>query len=216
MQHKRQRRFLWVAMRSLLMSQIHVYHCNTNHPNESITRAIIYLCSRIPESSEPGLAYCKITTDWRVLLRSTTERSKQYVFELVCRRRFGVLPMIHMHKGKWHWPSWEKNTMMAAEMRVDRTYWHIFRACWGGKFLVRRGAFVCVFKYRCQGGDVQQSRAHEPQQESDSVSPHNLGLTVWLTLSFITDDKYHDSKYKKKKKTNLKKRGEQFQYRIMR
>lgn len=145
MQHKRQRRFLWVAMRSLLMSQIHVYHCNTNHPNESITRAIIYLCSRIPESSEPGLAYCKITTDWQVLLRSTTERSKQYVFELVCRRRFGVLPMIHMHKGKWHWPSWEKNTMMAAEMRVDRTYWHIFRACWGGSFLWGGGrSCVCL------------------------------------------------------------------------
>lgn len=69
---------------------------------------------------------------------------------------------------------------------------------------------VCVCQYRCQGGDVQQSRAHKRHSRNPAVSQHNLGLVVWLlTLSVIRDDKYHDSK-PKQKKIEKQKRGSRF------
>lgn len=70
-----------------------------------------------------------------------------------------LISMIHMHRGRWHWPS--RKTPRWWRLYIDASgliYWHMLCVC----------ACVCVeafwrggCKYRCQGSDVQQSQGQK-------------------------------------------------------
>lgn len=104
----------------------------------------------------------------RTFWLTITEGSTQWTITVE-----SLISMIHMHRGKWHWPvpKIPNNGGYTVEMRGGGglTYWHVV---W-----VRCRQFL-GWKYRSLRGAVTYSRAERrsTQQESDSVSPHNLGL----------------------------------------
>lgn len=80
-----------------------------------------------------------------------------------------LISMIHMHRGKWHWPSLRIQLWLlrwGGDRHTDTSYPYV-RANWSG------------FKYQCWGGDVWLS------QEQKNLSKNLTQLLVITLVSLV-------------------------------
>lgn len=121
----------------------------------------------------------------RTFWLTITEGSTQWTITVE-----SLISMIHMHRGKWHWPSLKipYNGGCGDKRGTDTS-----SECVRANFL---GGVGCA---STDDQEVTYSRAERrnTQRESDSKSPHTLGLTsetlVWLTLWAIANDTHGHS-----------------------